>query len=250
MKIHASILFVLMVFMSVGQKTTTVTGYIEHFFHTDPVKFTPETYSVETYDKQGERIYYHRPNLWEKDKSQFERTVKKGHYQTGFVKNNDTAIYTYITDSLNLRRYIIYNNDTQFVYELTYENKKIASEKCIKGGEYTNFYFYEPGKTRMETRWPDQTRSYGYEVFDEKHRSVLWNSMMRSPDDTLVGVKNIYDDKARTKITIYGGSPKMNGEIVVYTYDKNSIPVKLHYRHYNDGVLNTEIKVRYKKTLK
>ncbi|HYG51344.1 MAG TPA: hypothetical protein VD905_10600 [Flavobacteriales bacterium] len=249
-KLNLFIVFIVSVVEIFGQKNTTVTGHITYFYHADTVTFKPEIYSVETYDDKGERIYYHRPSLWERDRFQFERTVSTGHYQAGFGTKNDTSLYSYITDTLNKKRYIINNKDTQFVYVQVYENKKIVSEKCVKGGTYTDNYFYEPGKTIRETIWEDGNRSYGYELFDEKGRTTKWNMMMSTPGDTITGIKTVYDDAARTKTIIYGSAPRANGEIVVYTYNKKGIPTNMHYRHYDNQMLETEIKVAFRKIKK
>lgn len=247
------LLTIVVVFLAItglSQKTYSLKGTVTEFFQKDSVKTVPFDYSIESYDQNFQPIYQKIYNPWEKDKFRFEKTIGSFRY-VGEGVGNDSSFYTYYTDTLNLKSYIIEGeSDTASIYQLEFNSdKKVIREKCSKGCTYIREYFYTGQLiTKIHTIFNDSVESFDLYEYDANNRMVLNKYALTTEHDCIYNyIRYEYDDINRTKTSYYGNSDQPYYDEKIKTYfDKKGLQKKMEYENMVEGAVIKRYTVIYR----
>jgi hypothetical protein len=207
---------------------TTLKGYVTQYEHGDTVVNCKIYNRTLVLNKKGEEIHKEwKPYSHTEDEqalTHFTTVIgESDNYINGWEQDGQTKSFTYIHDTLNSRYYIIEDQDTNMVYQTTYDaEKRLIRKECINGCNYRHDFSYaNPVADTLVSVMSDGRKSYSIYEFDSQRRPVLYKFNMESPQDEHYSYTKIkYKDQVRMQVTEHGSTNGLTKEVITTFKDK------------------------------
>lgn len=246
MKLFLFILFSLLATSLFSQKIIEFNGYLTEMRINDSVIKMREYHSTESFDNKG---WNHSESRYALDSTGINKDYYSFYYKlnnsnnsiSGWIRNGDTSYTQYIHDTLNNRYYILYEKDTEMVFETKYENKKLIYEhqiNCKPEDAYTRFYYYNKNGLVDSVYYDSQYKYANYDhktylKYDSKGRCIYQYEFRLDSNQVSMEMWWEYDDDKKTRKDIYSKFEDYGdwGEEEVIYFDENYYPFKkVYYR--------------------